>query len=714
MKRILIPMVMLLLAVLACGYNGSDQGRQTTSLAVTPTSIVLPTQAFIPITPTLSLTPTPSFIPITPTLSLTPTPSLTSVSPDLQGTPHFQPLEAISAENSASITSLARWGNGKINVIALSPDGQTLAAATTIGVALYDADTLALQSTWLIDKGVEALAFSPDGETLATGSEGVLQLWDVASGTAYSDPLQQGDFYDSIESLAYSPDGKWLAAGTLSGIRVYDPHSGEQIALLHDPSNVSYVFAVVFSPDGRLLVGAMSNYINIGGRVMLWDTATWQLQREFTEDGAVDEAGGLAFTTDGKMLAITGGWYYSFLWDLESGTSLQAKAADGGINYEILAVSPDGATLAGGSYYGILSLWDTSTGENRRDLQVEGLPLRTLVFAPHGQRLYAASTDGIRTWDLTTQSVAQSAINHLAVGQVISFSPDGKRLATLNEEEVIILDASNGVQLQSLPGEYYAAISPDWSLLAAVAPDDPQTLLLYDLASRVVVHRMFRGEQQAVHEMFFSPDGQVLAQLEFASEGSLLLWDTQNGSLLYSLQEAYSFLAFTPDGQSFTAVGTDTGEDPTRVSLQFWDVASGMKTESLPLGQAIIDAGYYSAEKDTVINSLAFSPDGSRMAVGINKLITLWDRSGTLLWVTEDDTYLGFCYLTFSPDGSVLAVGNNPLNPLILLNATNGKILAAPLFNDINLNGLAFSPDGTLLVTSGLYDGTVRFWGVRR
>jgi len=697
MKRILIPLAVVLvavLAVLACTDSRSEQQGQATR----PVSIS-----------SRPSTSSPTSIPATPTLSSTSTP----IAPALLGTPHFQPPEAISAENGTKITELARWGNGKINFISLSPEGRTLAAATTIGVALYDTDRLALRASWLIDGGVEALAFSPDGGILATGSEGVIQLWDLAMGGSSPVLLQQGGFYDSVNALAYSPDGRWLAAGTLSGIWVYDPGNGQLIAHLKDPLSSSYTWAVAFSPDSAVLASSWSNYINIGGTVSLWDTETWQIQQQFQEGGSVDEAGGLAFSTDGRMLAITGGWYYSFLWDLENGASIPAEAADGGIRYQVLAVSPDGTTLAGGSYYGILSLWDTSTGENRRELQEEGFPLRCLVFAPDGKRLYAASTDGIRVWDLATRSVAQSAVNHLSAGQVISFSPDGRRLATLNEEEVIILDASSGVRLQSLPGEYYAAISPDWSLLAAVAPDDPQTLLLYDLASGAVVHRMFRGEQQAVHEMFFSPDGRFLAQLEYENTGSLLLWDTQSGKLLHSLPEAYSFLAFSPDGLTLAAVDAGTGEDPAQAKLQFWNPVSGTKAESLPLGQAIIDAGNYPAESDTKINSLVFSPDGDRMAVGLNDRISLWDRNGSLLWVTEGDDYLGFCYLTFSPDGSVLAVGNKLLDTLILLDGATGQVLALPPVNDIDLNGLAFSPDGTLLVTSGRYDGTIRFWGVR-
>lgn len=704
MKRIPIPLAMLLLAVLACSNSGLGQNGPATSAVSTLTSML-----------SLNATTLPTQTPIPTTL--TPSPLSTPIPLALVGTPYFQPAEAISTGNAGRVTTLARWGNGKIYAIALSPNGQTLAAATTIGVSLYSADSLELQATWLTSEEVEALAFSPDGQTLATGSGSTLQLWNLDSGMVRID-LMKGDVYlDSIVSMAFSPDGKYLAAGTHTGIRIFDLRAEQQVAAFSDPEEyLNITWALAFSPDGSMLASAQSHAVNTGGLIMLWDTGTWQLQQRFEQDGVVGGPEGLAFSSDGRKLVFTSSWYYNWVWDLESGTSLKAEAADAGTHYDAVAISPDGNTLAGGSYYGILDLWDAHTGGNRRNLQAEGYPLRGLIFSQDGTQLYAASTEGIRLWDLNSQSVTDNVIDHLVTGTVISISPDGRQLATLAGEEVIFWDITNGTQMRTVPGEYYAAISPDWSLLAAVVPDDPQTLVLYDLMSGAELHRMYQGERQAVHEMFFSPDGRVLAQLEYANEGRLLLWDTRSGILLYSLPEAYSFLAFSPNGQSFAALDTQEDapeENPIRVSLQFWDVASGTRTESLPLGQRIIDAGIYTADSDAVINTLAFSPDGSRMAVGINNLISLWDRaSGMLLWVTEEHDYLGDLYLAFSPDGSVLAVGNKIGNPLVLLNATTGELLAPLVGHTSYIDGLVVSPDGKLLVSSGIYDGTVRIWGV--
>ena len=80
-----------------------------------------------------------------------------------------------------------RIGKGKLayrNGIALSPDGTRLAAATTIGVWIYETQTSQAHSllTGHTDK-VWTVAFSQDGLILASGGVGTtIRLWNVESG----------------------------------------------------------------------------------------------------------------------------------------------------------------------------------------------------------------------------------------------------------------------------------------------------------------------------------------------------------------------------------------------------------------------------------------------------------------------------------------------------------------------------------------------------
>lgn len=94
------------------------------------------------------------------------------------------PLPAvISPANAKSITQLERWGQGTLNAVSWSPDGKTLAVASSLGIYLHDAETL--QESRFIETGVwiTSVAWDPDGRTLASaGADGMVELWDARTG----------------------------------------------------------------------------------------------------------------------------------------------------------------------------------------------------------------------------------------------------------------------------------------------------------------------------------------------------------------------------------------------------------------------------------------------------------------------------------------------------------------------------------------------------
>ena len=108
--------------------------------------------------------------------------------------------------------------------------------------------------------------------------------------------------------------------------------------------------------------------------------------------------------------------------------------------------------------------------------------------------------------------------------------------------------------------------------------------------------------------------------------------------------------------------------------------------------------------------SVAFSPDSTLLATGIDNDISIWHvaESRQLMILSGHSSWVQA--ISFSPDGQLLASGSND-QTIRLWNVHTGQCLKTLSGHSSWVQGMGFSPDGQLLA-SGSNDQTIRLWNV--
>jgi WD40 repeat protein len=252
---------------------------------------------------------------------------------------------------------------------------------------------------------------------------GFYQLWHHSkevNSNIYTLNKVLNSHLSDIWTVKFSSNGNWLASGSVdSTIKMWDVENGKVILNIKQPNGITYLD---FSPDGNYLATA-----SYDSKVRIWKLPEGVLIKELI--GHVGTVWSVNFSPDGKTIASCGEDSTIKIWNTENGQIVQTLQGHSRNVWDV-KFSPDGTHLASGSFDKTIRIWSVSDGKLLHVLTSHNDAIVAIAYSHDGQKFISASDDkAIKLWATNNWQLIYS-LNVPEHNQAAEFSSDDNLLLT--------------------------------------------------------------------------------------------------------------------------------------------------------------------------------------------------------------------------------------------------------------------------------------------
>ncbi|MDR1478789.1 MAG: WD40 repeat domain-containing protein [Planctomycetaceae bacterium] len=440
----------------------------------------------------------------------------------------------------------------------------------------------------------------------------------------------------------------------------------------------------------------------------------------------------VAISPNGKFVATSAADRFVVLSEIESGKELWRVQFRGVASS--LAFTPDGKRLAVGCRDKNLIICDVNSGKESAKFDTFTKPITAIEVSPNGKYVAAGFDNGaVLICDIAAKKVHKELLGKVHTKPILDIAFSGKSdrvLVASLDASVSIWNVNDGKWLYSFKGHRgpVKSVSYDRKDEKIVSSSTDKSIIVWKPASnqkqdaKELILQRFTGHTAEVSFACFAPDGGTVYSASI--DKTFAQWNLRDGKQVMRIDvgqvlnravfsPATAYNAVWASGKQAAVVKTEQLKfiAPTYQLPANRNTFSNLPVVSNPVARFNLSADQSGKGSKANLNLSvlkSFSLKEARSCFFVNPQYAVSAGAGGVgvVWNVETRRveYLFshgalFTAVAFSPNSTVIAVGSKD-GSIILLEPSNGKILAMLKGHTAAITGLTFSQNGKRLASA--------------